>query len=265
MIGKLSVLLPCYNAEDYLFHTLESINSQDYDRFELVFVNDGSTDNSLDIFESFVWRDGIDVIMINQDNKGFLFSLLKGMKVCSGDIIARCDADDVWHFSHLQRGVQALTQDDRLVLVGSRARLIDGKGAFIGESSRIFNPRRYLLRDNPFIHSSVLFKRVAYEKLSQGYDSDILLREGFADYILFVRLSAIGDIRIFEKPSLDYRVLYNSMSRKYRKLDVLISRRFCIRVALESSRSINRFYGGFWLLIINLRILFESIVSVWRK
>lgn len=265
MTGKLSVLLPCYNAEDYLFQTLESIDSQDYDRFELVFVNDGSTDSSLDIFESFVWREGIDVIIISQDNNGFLFSLLKGMKVCSGDIIARCDADDVWHSSHLQRGVQALTQNDKLVLVGSSARLIDGKGAFIGDSLRILNPKRYLLRDNPFIHSSVLFKRAAYEKLSQGYDSDILLRELFADYILFVRLSAIGDIRIFEKPSLDYRVLQNSMSRKYRKFDVLISRRFCIREALESSSSIDRLYGSFWLLVINLRIHFESIVSFWRK
>lgn len=264
-MNKISVLIPCYNGADFLLETLVSINSQNHLNFEVVFINDGSTDNSLEIFEKFKWRNDIETTVINQKNKGFLASLLEGLRRCNGDIIARCDADDVWHFSHLQRGIQALSQDDKLVLVGSRARLIDGKGAFIGESSRILNPRRYLLRDNPFIHSSVLFKRAAYEKLSQGYDSDILLRELFADYILFVRLSAIGDIRIFEKPSLDYRVLHNSMSRKYRKGDVLISRRFCIREALESSSSIDRFYGGFWLLVINLRIHFESIVSFWRK
>lgn len=264
-MSKISVLLPCYNGSHFLFETLSSINRQTLPNFEVIFVNDGSTDNSLDIFKTFKWRKGIDVTIIDQKNKGFLVSLLRGMKRCNGDIVARCDADDVWHISHLQRGVQALVEDENLVLVGSRARLIDKEGSVTGMSLRVTNPRKYLLKDNPFIHSSVLFRREAYDILSHGYDSNILLKEHFADYILFVRLSAIGSISIFEDPSLDYRVLHNSMSRKYVNLDILVSRRYCIKVALESSRGMDKLYGFFWLFIISLRIYFENTLSFWRK
>lgn len=262
---ELSVLLPCYNAGPYLLDTLHSINSQTYFSFELIFVNDGSTDNSLNLFESFEWREDIVTTIINQENKGFLNSILSGLRECNGDIIARCDADDVWHDRHLQRGVDVLKEDDNLVLVGSRARFIDENSIVSGLSKIIINPRRYLLRDNPFIHSSVLFKRKAYDITCHGYNSDIPLKEHIADYLLFVRLAGVGDIKIFNTPSLDYRILSNSMSRKFENVDILKARLMCIRLGFETASFSNRLYGIVWVILIHLRIYVESIISFWRK
>lgn len=260
-----SVLVPCYNGAEYLHDCLAGINSQTHQNFEVVFINDGSTDSSLNIFHNFSWRSDIGTTIIDQENRGFLESLLEGMKKCNGDIVARCDADDVWHDFHLQRGVNALKEDDNLVLVGSRARLIDNKSIVTGKSTLVLNSKRYLLRDNPFIHSSVLFKRNAYDNTSQGYNNDLPLKEHFADYILFVRLSALGDIFIFHSPSLDYRILDDSMSRRFDDLEILKSRLICIRFAVLVSSFTDRLYGCFWIVTINLRIYVKSIISIWRK
>ena len=260
-----SVLVPCYNGAEYLYDCLVGINSQTYQNFEVIFINDGSTDDSLNIFQNFTWRSDIGTTIIDQENKGFLESLLGGMKRCNGDVVARCDADDVWHDFHLQRGVNALKEDENLVLVGSRARLIDNESKVTGISTLVLSSKRYLLRDNPFIHSSVLFKRNAYDNTLDGYDNDLLLKEHFADYILFVRLSALGDIYIYQTPSLDYRILGDSMSRRFDNLEILKSRLMCIRLAVATSSFSDRLYGYIWIVTINLRIYVKSIISIWRK
>lgn len=91
-----SVVIPLYNKEHFVENTIQSVLNQTYTDFEIIIVNDGSTDNSLEIvnknIESFK-----DAKIINQENKGLSATRNKGVIRAKGEVIAFLDADDMWH------------------------------------------------------------------------------------------------------------------------------------------------------------------------
>ena len=77
-----SIILPVYNAEETIEETLNSIKNQDYTDFELVIINDGSTDNTIDVINAFINKHKkIDINLISRPNKGFMFSLEEGIQL----------------------------------------------------------------------------------------------------------------------------------------------------------------------------------------
>ena len=92
MDPKISVLLPAYNAQAYLRESIESILAQTFSDFELIIINDGSTDQSLEIMTSF--KDSR-IRIINQENAGLPISLNRGIRLARGIYLARQDADDI--------------------------------------------------------------------------------------------------------------------------------------------------------------------------
>lgn len=90
----ISVIVPVYNTEKYLKQCIDSILAQTYRGFELVFVNDGSTDNSLQVLESY--RDPR-IRIINQENMGLSAARNKGLEVCNGEYVIFIDSDDYVH------------------------------------------------------------------------------------------------------------------------------------------------------------------------
>ena len=212
---KVSVILPCYNAEDTLYETLVSINSQSMQGFELVIVNDGSKDLTLQIIQSFPFRSDIRLKLISRENKGFLKSLVEGVNASEGELIARIDADDVWEENHLSTLVPFF-KDIRLVLAGSNATIINRQGIIVGKTNLPCGDseiRRRLLKDNVFIHSSVVFRKEAYVKTVGYLCGNDEKSMHIADYNLWVELSALGDICNISECTLKYRYLENSMSR----------------------------------------------------
>ena len=94
MKPKVSIVMPVYNGDKYLVESLESILHQTYRNFELIIINDGSTDNSMAIIESYAKTDE-NIIIISRENKGLVASLNEGIILAKGDYIARMDADDI--------------------------------------------------------------------------------------------------------------------------------------------------------------------------
>lgn len=88
----ISVILPVYNAELYLKEAIESILKQTYKSFELIILNDGSSDNSLNIINSF--KDDR-IILIDRENNGLVYTLNEGINMAKSKYIARMDADDI--------------------------------------------------------------------------------------------------------------------------------------------------------------------------
>ena len=104
-----SVLLPIYNAGPYLAAALESILRQDYRRLEVIAIDDGSSDNSLEILERYRQADSR-VSIISRENRGLVATLNEGLAVTRGELVARMDADDIAYPWRLSRQVALFEQ-----------------------------------------------------------------------------------------------------------------------------------------------------------
>jgi glycosyltransferase involved in cell wall biosynthesis len=102
---KVSVLLPVCNTERYVGETIRSIINQSFSDFELIIINDGSSDESLKIVQSF---DDKKIIVINQENQGLPTALNNAANFASGEYLARIDADDICRKDRFQKQVDYL-------------------------------------------------------------------------------------------------------------------------------------------------------------
>jgi len=96
-----SIIIPLYNKEDYIQDTLDSVLNQTFKNFEIIIVNDGSTDSSLKKAKNAL-KDFNNLTIINQKNKGLSASRNIGISVSNGKVIALIDADDLWHKKFLE-------------------------------------------------------------------------------------------------------------------------------------------------------------------
>lgn len=122
-----TVIMPVFNGGRYLKSAIESILNQTYYNFELVIINDGSTDNSLEIIQQYSRIDKR-IIFVSRKNKGLVYSLNEAIKLSSGDYIARMDADDISHNERFEKQVSLLDQNPDLYLVGVNFELIFEEG-----------------------------------------------------------------------------------------------------------------------------------------
>src|SRR5215831_13102998 len=113
-----SVVLPVYNGEKYLAEALDSILQQTFNDYELIVIDDGSTDRSSAIIESYVKKDRR-VIVHRQDNCGLIMSLNQGSSLARGKYIARMDADDVSLPQRLEKQLDYLEQRPDIGLLGT--------------------------------------------------------------------------------------------------------------------------------------------------
>lgn len=100
---KYSFVVPVYNGEDYIERCLKNLIKQTYTNFEIIVINDGSTDNSKKILEKYVVEHKNKIKLINQENKGLSVSRNIGINNSSGDFILFIDIDDIFHFEGLEK------------------------------------------------------------------------------------------------------------------------------------------------------------------
>ncbi|HSZ22548.1 MAG TPA: glycosyltransferase family A protein, partial [Candidatus Sulfotelmatobacter sp.] len=110
-----SVVVPVYNAERTLTATLDSALAQDFRDFEIVVVNDGSTDSTKAVLDMYAAR----VRVIDQSNRGVSAARNAGVRASSGQLIAFLDSDDLWSADKLTQSVRALTQNPKASMVFS--------------------------------------------------------------------------------------------------------------------------------------------------
>ena len=230
----ISVLLPVYNGELYIYDAVKSILNQTYKDFELIIINDGSTDNSLNILESF---DDKRMIIVNQDNQGLANSLNNGLKIAQGKYIARMDADDIALPNRFEEQIAYLTIHPEVKLLGSAIDLIDKDGKKIMTdvpyTGNVFLKKFLKKVGNPFKHPTVIFDRELVLKLG-GYNEKI--GKYFEDYFLWNEIAHHGKIQILNKVLLQYRITPGSI--------------------MSSIKSEN--FSKFMLRIINERKFIES-------
>ena len=123
MKPKVSVIMPVYNGEKFLSESIESLLNQTYKDFELLLINDGSTDTSLSIINNYQKKDDR-IKVISRGNKGLVASLNEGIELSQGEFIARMDADDVCFEDRFAKQVELLEKRPDIDIVGSKVELI---------------------------------------------------------------------------------------------------------------------------------------------
>ncbi len=233
----ISILITTFNSRNTIKETLFSIKSQSFAEYEVIMVDDGSIDDTVECVKSL----SLDFVKIfERPHFGRAISLNFGLSVCTFDIIAICDSDDLWHPDKLQIQFDFFKCNQNVDLVFSPAKLIHKtiggldsmKVALYGfESVKL----RRILLSNIITHSSVLFRRdmgVYNEELVSQIDLDFWLRslkEGKlficlkSDPIVFHR---IHEGQSFEGSGLKYRFnaikLVNNYALKWGYFDIFI-------------------------------------------
>jgi len=222
-VPTISVIMPVYNAEKYLQESLESILKQSFQDFELIIINDGSKDNSLNIIniysENPEYQNKIKII--NQKNTGVIQALNNGIKIAKGKYIARMDADDIAIFNRFEKQIEVLEKEnqEKIAICGSLAIIINENGKEISEmnypKTNWFKNKLYIIRRNPFIHPSVIIRKDILEKVSHNNNYYKKNYKYVEDYELWTRI--IFKYKAINLPEylLKYRVHTQQETRKY--------------------------------------------------
>lgn len=131
---KLSVIIASYNHQDYIAETLKSLENQTFQDFEIIVVDDGSTDKTVEVARNFPSRAQI----FTQENQGVVAARNRGVSLSQGEYICFVDSDDVVLPERFDRQVAALDSDPELGLVFADALIIDSKGKQVGKLSDVY-------------------------------------------------------------------------------------------------------------------------------
>lgn len=203
MAPRVSVLLPVYNASRFLREAVDSILRQTYRDFELLAIDDGSTDQSLATLESY--RDPRLRILRNDRNRGLIYSLNRGLAEARGVYVARMDADDISQPTRLEQQAAFLDSHPKVAVVGSNVEDMDEAGRTVSVSHIPCSNEEIqhkLLRRCCMNHPSVMFRRQQVVDLG-GYREAHALTE---DYDLWLRVSERHELANLSDRLLRYRI-----------------------------------------------------------
>lgn len=130
---RVSVIVPAYNSAGYLPFAIDSVLSQTYGDWEIVIVDDGSTDHTQSLVESYRPKLQDKLRYIHQSNRGLPAARNQGIRCARGEFIALLDADDVWLPHRLERSVEVMDREPETGLVHARVVRINARGSVIGQ------------------------------------------------------------------------------------------------------------------------------------
>ena len=166
----ISVLMPAYNAEKYIGEAIESVLNQTFVDFELLIINDGSTDKTEEIILSF--NDKRIRYIKNETNLKLIATLNKGIDLARGKYIVRIDADDMCLPNRFRKQIDFLEKHSDYALCGSWAYLINSKGKKTGRMKFIDNHNLMqisLLFSSPLIHPSVMARTEIFKQFKYSH------------------------------------------------------------------------------------------------
>ncbi len=211
MTSRISVIIPNYNYGRYLAETIESVQVQTYPDVEIIVVDDGSTDDSIEVAMRYP------IIVVSQPNQGVSAARNNGASLATGEYLLFLDSDDLLYPDSLEVMVGALEA------AGESVGFVYGQLQYFGEKTHVFESSTFdpveLSKAN-YIQSSALIRRDAFINAG-GFDRGFELRE---DWELFIRLWHAGHAGIhLPRPVIRYRKhrpkqVVRSMSKRRKRL-----------------------------------------------
>jgi glycosyltransferase involved in cell wall biosynthesis len=202
-VPEITVLMPAYNAAKYISAAIISVLKQSFSNFELLIINDGSSDETEHIARSFHDER---IRIINQPHQGIAAALNLGLLNAAAALIARFDADDTCYPDRLQQQYDFFNSNPEYVLTGSDVDYTDQNGEHLYSYSNIGHTHEEIMeRINsfcPFIHSSVMYKKDTALQLG-GYDAKA---HSFEDYRLWIKFIRAGKVCNSKTPLIMVRL-----------------------------------------------------------
>lgn len=209
-----SIIIPAYNAMNYLPETLKSVLKQTFTDFEVLIINDGSSDNIVEWFCNII---DSRVKLISQENQGVSAARNIGIKNSTGEYIAFIDADDLWEPTKLEKQLQCFKNHPSVGLVHTAMRMIDEEGKSLGRtfiSNVEGDALKSLLQQNTIVTSSVIVSRSC---LNVGnFDNNLHSSE---DWELWVRIALRYPIMLIKEPLVFYRQHPNNTTKNWQMLE----------------------------------------------
>lgn len=223
----ISIILPTYNGVKWVKRAIHSVLEQSFSEFELIIIDDGSTDTTNEIIENFTRQDSRIQHIKNERNLGIQKTRNISLGYAKAEYIAEIDQDDVWlDKNKLKKQFQFLKENKEYVLVGTGVVIIDSDGK---EIVRYLMPqkdaeiRNKILRMNCFVHSSVMYRKRVVEAVG-GYTIEKMSE----DHDLWLRLGRLGKFTNLQEYSVQYCFStkgYNSQDKFIRlKQNLLFAR-----------------------------------------
>jgi glycosyltransferase involved in cell wall biosynthesis len=204
---SISVVFPCYNAANYLKEAIDSILQQSYPNFELIIIDDKSTDNTIEIIDSY--SDERIILIKKEQNGGLVDSLNLGVKHSKHDLIAIMHADDIAHHQRFEKQVQAFEADSKLVCCGTYYQII-GENTNKGKVSYWGDVHVAMFEYDPLGHPTVMFKKNVLIENGLSYRQEFY---GAEDYDLWANLIRYGRVKNIPEVCLYYRQHANQISK----------------------------------------------------
>lgn len=211
---KISVIIPLYNHEKYIREAIDSVIGQSFDDFELIVINDGSTDTSEDIVKGF---NDSRIAYFYQENQGAPHTINRGVKLARGEYISILNSDDAYDKNRLEKAIKILESDHSVFAVFSYVELIDEEGKsirikrgaeenWLGLSpDNSFKEYQDIILDllaGNFLHttSNLICRRSVFDRV--GYFSNLRYTH---DYEFFLKLCSNFKVYIIPEPLVQYR------------------------------------------------------------
>ncbi|MEP0871645.1 glycosyltransferase [Trichocoleus desertorum AS-A10] len=211
-----SVIIPAYNAETTVQETIESVLGQSLQDFELIIVNDGSTDRTLQVIESIA---DPRIKVLSYPNAGAAVSRNRGFAHATGEFVAFLDADDLWTPEKLEAQWKALQENPNAQVAYSWTDVIDQSGQWLGQGDyTVANGNVYaklLLCCFIVSGSNTLIRREAYVAVG-GFDESLTASQ---DFDLYLRLAARYQFVAVTAAHVLYRFSSNSMCTNIRRME----------------------------------------------
>lgn len=221
MMVSISVILPAYNVAEYIKQSIDSILSQSFRDFELIIINDGSTDSTAEIILQY--DDPRIIYVDNEDNKGLVYSLNKGIAMSNGKYIARMDADDVASPDRLETQFRFMEINPETDICGSWMNILENEGKTVGGiRGVVHNPIQLLSKGNFLFHPTILMKRSFLSENKLEYQE----YECAEDYKLWLEAAKKGaNFYVIPEPLLSYRFSTSQTSNSKKQIQTVTAAR----------------------------------------
>ncbi len=241
MKPKLSVVIASYNHQDYIAQTLKSLEDQTFQDFEIVMVDDGSTDRTIQVARSTASRAQI----VTQPNQGVVAARNHGMSLAKGEYICFIDSDDVVLPERFERQIAALDADPELGLVFADALIIDSQGRQIGKFSDVY----------PVVPGDVAEMLVLHycftPMITVMVRMDVLKKTGpfekpgpISDYMKWIEIANLSKAYYDPKPLGCWRRHQHSTSRQANKVKSYAKTRAALKRILKKYPKLQASIGG---------------------
>lgn len=214
----ISIIIPAYNSESVISRTIESVLAQTYDNWELIIVDDGSTDNTKEVVGQFVKKDKRISYIWQKNSGGAASPKNTGFKYAKGDFIAYLDHDDEWLSQKLEKQIELFKSNDKLGVVSCNVFVINEIEKTSGERklSRFKSVKDLLASAGNYVfsNSSAVIPKKVIEKVGPR-DENLKL---FEDQDMFIRIAEAGyDIDSPPEILLKYYISKKSLSQNFEK------------------------------------------------